>query len=59
MITVLLLAFELPIIAAGGITAAWFAVDHAGRAAARAQELRDIDAWLDQIRATRPAKVIR
>ena len=52
-ITVWLLGLELPIIAAGATVAAWFAVDHTGRANTRAQELADIDAWLQQIRRTR------
>ena len=52
-ITVWLLGLELPIIAAGATVAAWFAIDHTGRAASRAQELADIETWLQQIRSTR------
>ena len=53
MITVWLLTLELPIIAAGTITGWWFAVDRYARAQDRAQELADIDAWLQQIRSSR------
>ena len=46
-ITVWLLGLELPI-----ITGWWFAVDRYARAQDRAQELADIETWLQQIRST-------
>jgi hypothetical protein len=52
VITLWLLAIELPIIVGGAVLAGWVAIDHQGRAAARHQELADIDAWLNLIRAT-------
>ena len=51
-ITVWLLTLELPIITTGTITAAYYAIDHTGRANTRAQELADIETWLQQIRST-------
>ena len=52
-ITVWLLTLELPIITTGTITGWWFAVDRYARAQDRAQELADIETWLQQIRRTR------
>jgi flagellar basal body-associated protein FliL len=50
MLTIVMLTIILPIIALGAIVGAYYAIDHQGRADTRAKEMRDIDAWLEQIR---------
>lgn len=49
MLTIMLLASELPIIIVGAAVAAYVAVDHQARADEHEQELRDIDEWLEQM----------